>query len=805
MGKVNAILEKMIRVPKALLSRADFRILQKDLTVSQKSFADEDKPIRVYTEGTNSIWLPRWYGHHFLWERGIEAVDRRSDGFPMNAVCTAKLGHGKFPSQQPLFVDAVLQGVRKNGFGGFGVAPCGCHARGALILMADGTQKRAEDVVVGDFLMGIDGPRCVLELHRGRQRMARVVPRKGRSFTVNVGHALTVLWSVGDGARKDGEVIDISVAEWLLASKNFQRHTVLYRPRVDKFFTGYTDRDRPIRPYHLGMLLGDGNLHACGVTTDDSEVVREVHRLASEFGLNARKDDSGGTRCSTYYISTGIRFFGCNALSLALKGLGLFGKKSGSKFIPRQYLTAARRDRLDLLAGLLDTDGHMTCGGFDWISKSLRLANGMLFLCRSLGLAAYMKPCKKYDQNGHGGTYYRVSISGDCSVIPTRVARKKAPSRRINKDAQRVGFTVTLLPEDDYYGFVVDGDHRYLMGDFTWTHNTGKTVMGAAVAAALGRSTLILVHKGFLMRQWKEALRLFVRVDGKPPMVGTVREDVCQFGKDVPFAVGMIQSLASRDYPKEFYEAWGVILLDEVQHVPARTWLEVVGRLSARYTIGLTATLRRKDGLQPIFEHTLGPVHFTLNRDDVKADVVYFGIHFLGSTKYFYSAGGINRSKLEKRLANIVSRNEVIAGEIVKAVESGRKRIIVLTGTRIHLSRLYKLLPIPLKRQAGFYVGGRKEEQLAKVEGRTIILATYGMAEEGLDIGDLDCIMLATPRPDVEQPVGRAFRFYVPKFKPLIVDFVDRIPGLVKWALRREEQYKRLGVTLRNKIPASRY
>jgi len=131
---------------------------------------------------------------------------------------------------------------------------------------------------------------------------------------------------------------------------------------------------------------------------------------------------------------------------------------------------------LQLFAGLVDTDGHMSRGyALDYISKSQILAEDFMFVARSLGLAAYMCSKQAYSQTGGGGTYYRVGVSGDLSEIPTRIPRRKASVRRQKKSVLRTGFTIESAGEADFYGFTLTGDGRYLLEDFTVTHNSGKT------------------------------------------------------------------------------------------------------------------------------------------------------------------------------------------------------------------------------------------------------------------------------------------------------------------------------------------
>jgi len=172
-----------------------------------------------------------------------------------------------------------------------------------------------------------------------------------------------------------------------------------------------------------------------------------------------------------------------------------------------------------VLAGLLDTDGHLFGGaGFDYMSKSERLARDATFIARSLGLSAYCAPCQKFDQNGAGGTYWRVTICGDTDIIPTRVARKKARPRQQKKSPLVTGFTLEPLPADNFFGFALDGDHLYLTSDFVVHHNTGKSLCIAgftrqAIERYRDTRVLVLTHvreliqQKFLalMRAWPEA------------------------------------------------------------------------------------------------------------------------------------------------------------------------------------------------------------------------------------------------------------------------------------------------------------
>jgi len=363
--------------------------------------------------------------------------------------------------------------------------PVGCHATGTAILMADGEKKAVEDIQVGECVMGPDArPRLVESLHRGRAMMVEIRPTKGAPFIVNLDHVLS-LRRTNDGSRFDGTIMNISVREWLQRSETFKGLHKLYRTGVD-FPHGAA---LPLPPYLLGVLLGDGDLQSTPVIANpDPEIYEAVVSYAAVCGYRVGEVYSNSSGCPHYRIThpMGIRRpkMSRNPVTVILEQLQLRGCISATKFIPQQYKTGSRADRLNLLAGLLDTDGSLSRNSYDYISQSLRLAEDVCFVARSLGLAAYLTPCEKYCQTGGGGTYYRVSISGNAEIIPCRVKRKQAAPRRQKKSVLMTGFTVHPVGMGEYYGFTCESDHLYLLGDFTVTHNSGKSTALATMAMA---------------------------------------------------------------------------------------------------------------------------------------------------------------------------------------------------------------------------------------------------------------------------------------------------------------------------------
>jgi hypothetical protein len=378
-----------------------------------------------------------------------------------------------------------------------------CHAAGQGLLDARGRIVRVEDVRVGDRLMGPDGdPRRVLRTVTGYDQMYRVSPTKGVSWRVNGAHVLTV-YTAGK------ELVDVAVEEYLRWGAWARAAAKLVRVALD-----FPEAPAPLLdPYLLGVILGDGSTtdRSLMVTTADPEIVEVLRATVAGFGLRLSVRAVRGKAISYGLAGDG----GPNPILQAMAAYGLRGRSTRQKFVPECYRTGARWVRLAMLAGLLDTDGHHNGrGGFDFISGSEQMSNDVVFMARSLGLAAYLTPCWKRCQTGAEDVYYRVCISGETSIIPCRIERKKAPARRQVKSVLRTGFTVEVTGiQERYYGFVLDGDQRYLLDDFTVTHNS----MALATQAAEGVRRKMFV--GFVTLELPESVqlaRLFANLTAVP-------------------------------------------------------------------------------------------------------------------------------------------------------------------------------------------------------------------------------------------------------------------------------------------------
>lgn len=351
-----------------------------------------------------------------------------------------------------------------------------CLARGTRVLMFDGTTKAVEDVLQFEKLMGPDSkPRTVLGLASGREMLYRVTPTKGESYTVNESHILS-LKLTPKRAGQGSEVVNVSVLDYLKSNRHFKHRAKGYRVGVE-----FAETELPISPYFLGLWLADGETSGSRIHSVDPEVGQWLARYADELGLiySVYRD---GEKCPAHRITNarGEERIATSQIVQGLRALGVYD----SKHIPQVALSNSRAVRLELLAGLIDGDGHLNCGGYEYSSTVERLADGVLYLARSLGLAAYKAPRVTRDQNGTLCDSFRVSISGDCSAIPCKIERKKAAARRQKKDVLVTGIKVEAVGVGDYFGFEIDGDKLFLLADFTVTHNTPFAAMVARAAQA---------------------------------------------------------------------------------------------------------------------------------------------------------------------------------------------------------------------------------------------------------------------------------------------------------------------------------
>lgn len=374
-----------------------------------------------------------------------------------------------------------------------GVQGCGkCFQKDTPVLMFDGSVKPVQDVIAGELLMGPDSqPRRVLSTTQGRGEMYQVTPTKGEPYTVNADHILTLRLSGKRRTHKQADenlIINMTVTDYLKENACFKQRALGYRAAVE-----FPAKPIPLDPYFLGVWLGDGSDKTPSVTTADEVVVDHVTEIATQHGLGIRRAEKTNrvNKAATYYITAGNQGRSLNPVLNHLRDLNVLG----NKHVPLLYRANSREVRLQVLAGLIDTDGCMAGNDFEIIQRRRQLADDVVYLARSLGLGATIHACQKSCMVRDlrvTGTYYRVHVSGDTDMVPVRLHRKQAQPRQQRKNVLNTGIQVNSVGEGNYYGFAVDGDHRFLLGDFTVVHNS----LSAKAIGSLWRLPLLRLDIG---------------------------------------------------------------------------------------------------------------------------------------------------------------------------------------------------------------------------------------------------------------------------------------------------------------------
>lgn len=362
-------------------------------------------------------------------------------------------------------------------------ATAGCLGKDTPILMYDGSIKPVQDIRVGDKVMGVDStPRNVLSVSTGIDKLYKIKPVKGDSWICNSQHLLTVYdqnIARNNKVKKEenqlNPLVDYPISKIL---KRPVEKTTGAKMKLQLQRTGvdFPEQELPLDPYFVGLWIAEGSKNKNDVSNfsineNDTVLINYLENFKFEgekVSVHKRKERG------CYGINVKLRKGRINPIRAILKN---FAKEKGRLNIPKEYFINSQENRLNLIAGILDGDGHLDNNNcYQLITKYKEISDLVVFLCRSLGLAAYC--CKKIGRIkslNFEGEYYSISISGNTNIIPVKVERKKAKERKQIKTVLRTGFWIEEIGVGKWYGFKVDKDERFLLGDFTITHNSGKT------------------------------------------------------------------------------------------------------------------------------------------------------------------------------------------------------------------------------------------------------------------------------------------------------------------------------------------
>lgn len=307
----------------------------------------------------------------------------------------------------------------------------------------------------------------------------------------------------------------------------------------------------------------------------------------------------------------------------------------------------------------------------------------------------------------------------------------------------------------------------------------GKTVCALYIASTLKLKTLIVVHNTFLKDQWEDRIKAFL----PKARIGRIQGDTVNVDEQ-DIVIAMIQSLSMKDYPKGIFAGFGLTIVDECHHIASEVFVQAFQKITSKHMLGLSATPDRKDGLMYVIEWFLGPILYKSDsgdKVDAKVHVEVYkhepaDIEF--NTILYNNQGVMNVAGMVNKLAAFAPRTELIA-QILKDIlaETPDRQILVLSDRVQHCKDILALLDSDPDTGnacilAQTVAASKRAEFCAS---KKILIATYAMCKEGFDVATLNTLVMATPRPDIDQIVGRILRTEKTKrtVDPLIVDIVD--------------------------------
>jgi superfamily II DNA or RNA helicase len=326
----------------------------------------------------------------------------------------------------------------------------------------------------------------------------------------------------------------------------------------------------------------------------------------------------------------------------------------------------------------------------------------------------------------------------------------------------------------------------------------GKTVMALYIFAVLRTKTLVIVHKDFLLKQWKERIEYYL----PNARIGLIKQNKFQTD-DCDIVLGSLQTICKRDLKEDL--GFGFVIVDECHHMGAQVFSQAFHKLNFKYSLGLSATVTRIDGLTKVFKWFIGDVVFKAKRDvSGEIDLVVKKEIFCDDNPAYKQVlslynGKPNMARMLNNICEYKPRTYFLVDQlfVVLNMEPSRN-VIILSDRRQHLIDIKDRI-INVKSsfvdKIGFYVGGMKSDDLAISETKQILLGTYNMVSEGFDLPKLDTLLMASPKSQVEQSIGRIQR-QLPKDRlhtPIVIDIIDNFSVFKNQATKRAVFYKKNG------------
>ncbi len=306
----------------------------------------------------------------------------------------------------------------------------------------------------------------------------------------------------------------------------------------------------------------------------------------------------------------------------------------------------------------------------------------------------------------------------------------------------------------------------------------GKTVCALYIASRLQFPTLVIVHNSFLRDQWEERVRMFL----PHARIGRIQGDRLEVdGYDV--VIAMLQTVSMREIPISTFKPIGLVIVDECHHIASEVFVQALPKVTSKYMLGLSATPTRKDGLMHVAHWFLGPLLYNSDAGDKEDSSIQVEVYEYKNDDPEFNAiiynnqGVMFTTLMINKLAEEAGRTKWLAAILDDVLqESPQRQVLVLTDRVQHTKDILAALSPSLQEKAAILSQTVKADKRAEFcSSKSILIATYAMCKEGFDVPTLNTLLMATPRPDIDQIVGRILRVEksARTIHPLILDIVD--------------------------------
>ena len=325
-----------------------------------------------------------------------------------------------------------------------------------------------------------------------------------------------------------------------------------------------------------------------------------------------------------------------------------------------------------------------------------------------------------------------------------------------------------------------------------------KTIIALYLIAKLGKKTLVIVHKDFLLNQWIERIEECI----PKARVGIIQGKKFDI-EDKDIVIGMLQTIWQRDFSLDAFDSFGHVVIDECHRIPSEKFSRALKKINTKYMLGLSATPTRVDGLIKVLKWYIGDIFYSMkvqndNTVNVERLIIYSDNEDYKRVLIDYR-GRVKISTMLNNICYFLIRSYAIIKMIKDTMDDHEDRqILLLSDRKRQLEDIYNVIIEKNICSVGYYVGGMKHKKLKESEGKQLLLGTFSMAKEGLDIKSLNCLILASPKSDIIQSVGRILRQKHENIQLKIIDIVDNFSIFKNQAIKRFKLYKKRNYNIKD-------